>query len=42
MLMDKVKCCMCDEESIVERWADDCPACNETGYLMDIEQEIEL
>ena len=42
MLMDKVKCCMCDEVSIVERWADDCPMCNKTGYLMDIEQEIEV
>lgn len=42
MLMDKVKCCMCEAVSFVDLWVDDCPECNKTGYLMDIEQEVEV
>lgn len=39
--MDKVKCCWCEEESIVDYDCDICPCCGEKGYLMDIEQDIE-
>ncbi|WPF70258.1 hypothetical protein BCVP_CDS0230 [Bacillus phage BC-VP] len=41
-LMDKVKCNWCEKESLVNFDEDVCPHCKEDGYLMDIEQDIEV
>lgn len=42
MLKDKVKCNWCEEENIVDIDTDLCPSCDKEGYLMDIEQDIEV
>lgn len=41
-LKDKVRCNMCMWVGFVNRDEDTCPNCCETGYLMDIEQDIEV
>ena len=41
MPKDKVICNWCEEIWIVDFDVDTCPECNSTGYLMDIEQEVE-
>lgn len=42
MPQDKVICNWCEEISFVDFDADSCPECKEIGYLMDIEQGIEV
>ena len=39
---DHVVCNWCGEEMYVDYDTDVCPCCHEEGYLMDIEQEVEL
>lgn len=39
---DKVRCIWCEKVSIVERVADECPSCHRTGFLADVEQDIEV
>ena len=39
-MKDKVKCMFCGAESIVSFDADDCPACEKYGFLLDIEQDV--
>ena len=41
--VDLVKCNNCSKYGLVERCADDCPDCKETGCLMDgFEDNIEI
>lgn len=39
---DHVVCNLCGEEMYVDCDVDVCPCCHEEGYLMDIEQEVNL
>jgi hypothetical protein len=42
MPKDKVICNWCMTISYVDYDADYCVECNQSGYLMDIEQEVEV
>lgn len=42
MPKDKVICNWCMTISYVDYDADYCVECNQTGYLMDLEQEVEV
>lgn len=39
---DKVKCNSCGWEGIVKQGSNMCPSCLEIGYIMDIEQDVEV
>ncbi len=39
---DHVVCNKCGKEMYVDYDVDVCPCCGEEGYLMDIEQEVEI
>ena len=38
---DRVVCNWCGIEMLVDNEEDTCPVCHKSGYLMDLEQEIE-
>ena len=39
---DHVRCNYCMEEMLVDYDVDVCPVCGKSGYLIDIEQEVDL
>lgn len=39
---DHVVCNWCGKKSFVRVGADICPSCHKEGYLMDIEQEVDM
>lgn len=41
-MSDKVKCNRCEWEGHIRQGSNICPNCFEIGYLMDIEQDIEV
>lgn len=42
ILADLVRCNWCEWKGFVNRCTDTCPKCKKEGFLMDIEQDVEV